>query len=62
MFSVFVPDVEEKLRVDRKKNSSQAATHDSAFRRARVVLLDVDRDVSLYRWQIMSAIKGSDGD
>jgi hypothetical protein len=54
--SVFVPDVEEKLGVDQKKNSSQAATHDSVFGRARVVSLDVDRDVSLYRRRIMSAI------
>jgi hypothetical protein len=41
-FSVFVPNVEEKLRVDRKKNSSQGATHDSVFRRVRVVSLDID--------------------
>jgi hypothetical protein len=56
LFSVFVPDVEEKLRADRKKNSSQAATHDSIFGRVRVVSLDVNRDVSLYRRRIMSAI------
>jgi hypothetical protein len=52
---VFVPDVEKKLRADRKQKSIQAATHDSAFRRARVVSLDVDRDVSLYRRRTMSA-------
>jgi hypothetical protein len=34
LFSVFVPNVEEKLRVDHKKNSSPAATHDSVFGRA----------------------------
>jgi hypothetical protein len=34
LFSVFIPDVEEKLRVDRKKNSSQVATHGSIFGRA----------------------------
>jgi hypothetical protein len=56
LFSVFIPDVEEKIRVDRKKNSSQAATHDSVFGRARVVSLDVNRDVSMYRRRIMSAI------
>jgi hypothetical protein len=53
--SVFVPDVEKKLRVDRK-NSSQAATHDLVFGRVRVISLDVDRDVSLYRRRNLSAI------
>jgi hypothetical protein len=52
---VLVPDVEEKPRVDRRKNSSQTATHDSVFGRARVVSLDVDRDVPLYHRWIMSA-------
>jgi hypothetical protein len=33
-FSVFISDVKEKLRVDRKQKSIQAATHDSVFRRA----------------------------
>jgi hypothetical protein len=42
---VFVPDVEKKLRADRKQKSIQAATHDSAFRRARVISLDIVRDV-----------------
>jgi hypothetical protein len=55
-FSVIVPDIEKKLRVDRKKNSSQATTHDSVFGRVRVVSLDVDRDVSLYRMQDLPAI------
>jgi hypothetical protein len=45
--------IEKKLRVDRKKNSSQHATHYSAFGRVRVVSLDVDRDVSLYRRRII---------
>jgi hypothetical protein len=53
---VFVPDVEVKLRVDRKKKSSQAATHDSVFGRSRVVSLDVNRYVSQYRRRIVSAI------
>jgi hypothetical protein len=52
LFSVFISDVKEKLRVDRKQKSIQAATHDSAFGRARVVSLDIDRDVSLYRRRI----------
>jgi hypothetical protein len=56
LFFVFVPDDEKKLRVDRKKNSSQATIHDSVFGRTRVVSLDVNRDVSLYRRRIMSAI------
>jgi hypothetical protein len=55
LFSVFVPDVEKKLRADRKKKSIQAATHDSVFRRARVISLDIVRDVPLYRRRIMSA-------
>jgi hypothetical protein len=42
--------------VYRKKNSSQATTHDSVFGRVRVVSLDLDRDVSLYRRQNLSAI------
>jgi hypothetical protein len=54
--SVFVPDVKEKLRVDREKNSSQDATHDSVLGRRRVVSLDIVRDVPLYRRRIMSAI------
>jgi hypothetical protein len=33
-FSVFIPDVKAKLRVDRKQKSIQAATHDSVFGRA----------------------------
>jgi hypothetical protein len=45
--------------VDRKKNSSQAATHESVFGRVRVVSLDVDRDVSLYRRRNLSAISGA---
>jgi hypothetical protein len=45
--------------VDRKKNSSQAATHDSVFGRVRVFLLDLDRDVSLYHRQNLSAISCS---
>jgi hypothetical protein len=53
--SVFIPDVEEKLRVDWKKDSSQATTHDSVFGEARVVSLDIDRDVSLYRRRTMPA-------
>jgi hypothetical protein len=53
---VFIPDVEVKLRVDRKQKWSQAATHDSVFGRARVVSLDINRDVSLYRRRIVSAI------
>jgi hypothetical protein len=54
--SVFVPNVKEKLRVDREKNSSQDATHDSVLGRARVISLDIVRDVPLYRRRIMSAI------
>jgi hypothetical protein len=53
---VFVPDVKKKLRIDRKKKSIQAATHDSVSGRARVVSLDIVRDVSLYHRRIMSAI------
>jgi hypothetical protein len=34
LFSVFIPDVKAKLRVDRKQKSIQAATHDSVFGRA----------------------------
>jgi hypothetical protein len=55
LFSVFVSNNEKKLEVNRRKNSDQAATHDSVFGRARVVSLDVDRDVSLYLRQTMSA-------
>jgi hypothetical protein len=54
--SVFVLDVEKKLKADRKQKSIQAATHDSVFRRARVVSLDIVRDVPLYRWRVMFAI------
>jgi hypothetical protein len=54
--SVFVRDVEKKLGVDRKKSSSQAATHDPVFGRVRVFLLDIDRDVPLYRRRNLSAI------
>jgi hypothetical protein len=52
---VFVPDVEKKLRVDRKQKSIQAATHDSVFGRARVVSLDIVRDIPLYRRRTMFA-------
>jgi hypothetical protein len=52
---VFVSDVKKKLGVDRKQKSIQAATHDSVFGRARVVSLDIVRDVPLYRRRIMSA-------
>jgi hypothetical protein len=56
LFSVIISDVKEKLRVDRKQKSIQAATHDPVFGRARVVSLDIVRDVPLYRGRIMSAI------
>jgi hypothetical protein len=51
---VFVSNNEKKLGVNRKKNSSQTATHDS-FVRARFVSLDIDRNVSLYHRRTMSA-------
>jgi hypothetical protein len=53
---VFIPDVEKKFREDRKQKSIQAATHVSVFGRARVVSLDIVRDVPLYHRRIMSAI------
>jgi hypothetical protein len=50
------PPSRRSSEVDRKKNSSQAATHDSVFGRVWVFLLDVGRDVSLYRRRNLSAI------
>jgi hypothetical protein len=55
LFSVFVSDVKKKLGVDQEQKSIQAATHDSIFGGARVVSLDIVRDVPLYRRRIMSA-------
>jgi hypothetical protein len=57
--SVFVHDVRRSSEVDQQKNSSQAATHDSVFGRVRVFSLDLDRDVSLYHRQNLSAISCS---
>jgi hypothetical protein len=56
LFFHVVPDVAKKFRADWKQKSIQAATHDSVFGRARVVSLDIVRDVPLYRRRIMSAI------
>jgi hypothetical protein len=42
--------------VDRKQGSSQVDTHDSVFGRVRVISLDDDRDVSLYRRRNLSVI------
>jgi hypothetical protein len=55
LFSVFVSNNEKKLGVNRKQKSIQDATHDSVFGRARVISLDIVRNVPLYHRRTMSA-------